>query len=43
MYIELKQIRIDIMLLERESKIRIQYLTEDEITLLQLLRKPLIN
>jgi hypothetical protein len=31
------------MLFERENKIRAQYLTEDEITLLQLLRKPLTN
>jgi len=31
------------MLFERENKIRTQYLTEDEITLLQLLKKPLGN
>jgi hypothetical protein len=31
------------MLFERENKIRIKYLTEDERTLLQLLRKPLTN
>ena len=31
--------RSEIMLFERENKIRSQYLTMDEITLLQLLRQ----
>ena len=31
------------MLFKRENKIRAQYLTEDEKTLLQILRKPIIN
>jgi len=31
------------MLFERENKIRVRYLTEDEITLLDLLRKHIIN
>jgi hypothetical protein len=33
----------DKMLFERENKIRTNYMTEDEITLLQLLRKPIKN
>lgn len=31
------------MLFERENKIRARYLTEDEITLLGLLKKHIIN
>ena len=31
------------MLFDRENKIRAQYLTEDELTLLQLIRKTIIN
>jgi hypothetical protein len=31
------------MLFERENKIRARYLTQDEITLLQSLRKPLTH
>ena len=40
---KIKTNKDDIMLFERENKIRAQYLTIDEINLLVLLRKSLTN
>jgi hypothetical protein len=43
MRIEITNKRGDNLLFESEEKIRMKYLTEDEIDLLNLLKKPLSN